>query len=206
MRAAILIVIALTVANLGAPAWAAAPTYQVQFLGAGWTGTGINEHGDVCGSMSPDGTKLLAGVSHGGQPFELLPLPPGMQSSRAHDINDAGVIVGAVCPNQYVISQPTAAVWRPTAQGYEVEVLGALPGDPYSSAYAVNNVGDILGASGFWGWNLSTGVLFTDEGLVTLPGEFLGVDINDERVVLSGKRLLDLDSGAITDVPLPPGN
>ena len=97
-------------AGSGAPVWADVPTYQVQFLGAGWTGTGMNEQGDVCGSMSPDGTALLAGVSHDGQPFELLPLPPGMQSSRAHDINDAGVIVGSVCPNQYVITQPTAAV------------------------------------------------------------------------------------------------
>jgi len=114
------------------PAVAAVPSYRVEYLGAGWTGTGMNEHGVVCGNVSPDGTALIAGVSHDGQPFEPLPLPPGMQSSRAHDINDAGVIVGAVCPNVYVITQPTAAVWRPTADGYEVEVLGALPGDPYS--------------------------------------------------------------------------
>lgn len=185
---------------------AEAPRYQVQFLGAGWTGTGINRHGDVCGSMSPDGTALVAGVSRGGQPFETLPLPPGMQTSRAFDINDQGVIVGAVCPNQYVISQPTAAVWRPTAQGYEVEVLGGLSGDPYSAAYAVNNLGDIIGASGFWGWNLSTGVLFAEGGPVPLPEGFLSGDINDERVVLSGRRLLDLDTNQVVEVPLPPGN
>lgn len=83
--------------------YAEVPTYRVQYLDTGWTGTGINSRGDVCGSMSPDGTALLAGVSIQGAPFEVLPLPPGMQSSRAHDINDEGVIVGAVCPNQYVI-------------------------------------------------------------------------------------------------------
>ncbi len=66
------------------------PSYRVDSLGDGWTGTGMNELGVACGSMSPDGTALLAGVSHDGQPFELLPLPPGMQSSRAHDINDEG--------------------------------------------------------------------------------------------------------------------
>lgn len=193
-------------AGTGAPVWADVPTYQVQFLGAGWTGTGMNEQGDVCGSMSPDGTALRAGVSHDGQPFELLPLPPGMQSSRAHDINDAGVIVGSVCPNQYVITQPTAAVWTPTADGYDVEVLGALPGDPFSGAYAINNLGDIVGGSGFWGWNPSTGVLYTASGPVPLPDGMMGVDINDDRVVLTGPRLLDLDTGQITDVPLPPGN
>ena len=182
------------------------PGYRVQFLGAGWTGTGMNENGVVCGSMSPDGTQLLAGVSRNGQPFELLPLPPGMQTSRAHDINDAGVIVGSVCPNQYVITQPTAAVWRPTTDGYDVEVLGTLPGDPYSGAYAINNLGDIVGGSGFWGWNPSTGVLFTANGPVALPEGMMGVDINDQRVVLTGPRLLDLDTGQITEVPLPPGN
>jgi hypothetical protein len=194
-------------AGSSTPVGAQVPTYQVQFLGEGWTGTGINEQGDVCGSVSPDGTALLAGVSHNGQPFEFLPLPLGMQTSRAHDINDQGVIVGSVCPNQYVITQPTAAVWRPTAGGgYEVEVLGGLPGDPYSAAYAINNLGDIIGGSGFWGWNLSTGVLFTAGGPVALPGGMMGADINDQRVVLVGPRLLDLDTGQSTDVPLPPGN
>jgi len=183
-----------------------APTYQVQFLGAGWTGTGINEQGDVCGSVSPDGTSMRAGVSHHGQPFELLPLPPGMQTSRAHDINDSGVIVGSVCPNQYVVTQPIAAVWRPNASGYDVEVLGGLPGDPYSAAYAINNLGDIIGASGFWGWNLSTGVIFTADGPVALPGGLRGSDINDQRVVLAGRSLLNLSTGLISEVPLPPGN
>jgi hypothetical protein len=189
------------------PAFAVAqpPTYRVEYLGAGWTATGLNERGDVCGSVSPDGTALLAGVSRSGQPFQLLPLPPGMVSSRAFDINEAGVIVGAVCPNQYVISQPTAAVWRPVANGYSVEVLSPLPGDPYSSAYTLNNLGDIVGGSGFTGWNLSTGVRFTAAGAVSLPPDFRGGEINDQRVVMSGARLLDLDTNQITDIPLPPG-
>jgi hypothetical protein len=181
------------------------PSYRVEFLGAGWNATGMNQRGDVCGSVSPDGTSLLAGVSRDGQPFEFLPLPPGMQTSRAFDINDAGVIVGAVCPNQYVISQPTAAVWTPTPGGYQVQVLGSLPGDPYSSAYAINNLGDIVGGSGFFGWNLSSGVRFTTSGVVRLPDGFLGGEINDQRVVLSGSRLLDLDTDQIVEIPLPPG-
>ncbi|GIK16758.1 MAG: hypothetical protein BroJett003_17220 [Planctomycetota bacterium] len=191
---------------IAAPAGADVPRYRVDYLGDGWTGTGINRYGDVCGSMSPDGTALLAGVSKGGAPFEFLPLPEGMQSSRAYDINDEGVIVGAVCPNQYVITAPTAAVWRPTPEGYEVEVLEPLPGDPYCAAYAVNNVGDIIGASGFWGWNLSTGVQFTPEGTVPLPEGMLSGDINDERVIISSNRLLDLDTGEVTVYDLPEGN
>lgn len=182
------------------------PTYQVQYLGAGWTATCINQQGVVCGSMSPDGTSLVAGVSHGGETFELLPMPPGMQTSRAFDINDAGEIVGAVCPNQYVISQPTAAIWRPTPGGYTVEVFSSLPGDPYCAAYSINNVGDIIGGSGHTGWNPSTGVRFTPSGTIALPEDMLSGEVNDQRVVLAGNRLLDLDTGEIVTVPLPPGN
>lgn len=206
MRVLILALLAAGSAALAARA--SVPTYEVAYIGTDFTGTGLNAHGVVCGTVyigSPSAEQLAA-VSHNGQPYEFLPLPPGMQSSRTHDVNDAGVIVGAVCPNRYVTTQPTAAVWRPTEGGYEVEVLGGLPGDPYSAAYAINNLGDIVGGSGFWGWNLSTGVLFTDGGPTPLPGGMMGVDINDQRVVLSGPRLLDLDTNQITDVPLPPGN
>ena len=206
MKSLTLVVVAA--ACLAPPLHADVPGYRVQFLGADFTATGLNEHGVVCGSVyvgTPE-TDLLAAVSHDGQPFEILPLPPGMQSSRAHDINNAGVIVGSVSPSGYVTTQPIAAVWRPAAGGYEVEVLGGLPGDPYSAAYAVNDLGDIVGGSGFWGWNLSTGVLFTPSGPTPLPEGMMGVDVNDERVVLTGSRLLDLDTGQITEIPLPTGN
>lgn len=192
-------------ALLATTALAAVPTYRAQFLGANWTGTGMNENGDVCGSLNVDGTRLLAGISRGGQPFETLPLPSGMETSRAFDINDAGVIVGAVCPNMYVITQPTAAVWRPTANGYEVEVLGGLPGDNYSIAHAVNNVGDIIGASGFWGWNPDHPILYTEAGAAPLPGGLLAADVNDQRVAVAGPSLIDLNTGTVTTIPLPPG-
>lgn len=184
------------------------PRYRVEFLGAGSTGTGINARGDVCGNVSlgASGIELRAAVSKNGQPFAPLPLPPGMQTSRAHDINDLGVVVGAVCPNEYVITQPIAAIWRPNGQGYDVTVLGSLPGDPYSAAFAINNVGDVLGASGFWGWNLSTGVLFNATGPVPLPHGTLAADINDSRVCLSGRQLLSLDTGQVTEISLPAGN
>lgn len=190
------------------PVHADVPGYAVQYLGTDFTATGLNEHGVVCGTVyvGTAEAETLAAVSHGGQPFELLPLPPGMQSSRAHDINDAGVIVGSVCPTQYVTTQPIAAVWRPAAGGYEVEVLGGLPGDPYSAAYAINDLGDIVGGSGFWGWNLSTGVLFAAGGPTPLPEGMMGVDVNNQRVVVTGPRLLDLDTNQITEVALPPGN
>jgi hypothetical protein len=66
-------------------------------------------------------------------------------------------------------------------------------------------VGDILGGSGFFGWNLSTGVRFTASGPVALPPDFRGGEINDQRVIMSGSRLLDLDTNQLTDIPLPPG-
>ncbi len=186
--------------------FAAPPTYRVDDLGAGWSGTGMNEQGDVCGTFPVNGTLVLAGVSRNGQPFEVLPLPPGMQSSRVHDINDAGVIVGAVAPNQYVITQPIAAKWTPTANGYEVELLPAYPGYPYTSAWAINNVGDIIGGAGFFGWSLTTGLQFTDDAATPLPGGSPGSDINDLRIFVAGDLLIDLQTGETQQIPLPPGN
>ncbi len=185
---------------------AAPPSYEVQFLGEGYTGTAINESGSIVGNLNVDGTRLLAGVSHGGSPFELLPLPVGMETSRAHDINDQGVIVGAVCPNEFVITQPQAALWRPVGSSYEVVLLGTLQGDPYSSAYAINNLGDIIGGSGFFGWNLSNPVLFTGNGPVRLPHIGQATDVNDLRHVLSGPQLLDLNTLDVQTFALPPGN
>ncbi len=190
--------ICITVASSWAPVRAEVPTYQVEFLGAGTNGTGMNELGVVCGNVPTEGSVQRAAVWHVGQPFELLPLPAGMTTSRAWDINDAGVIVGDVG------SSVTAAVWRPTATGYEVEVLGGLPGDPSSIAWAINNVGDIIGASGFWYWNPDHPILYTESG--PTPLAYYASDINDQRVIVSGPRLIDLDTGVVTNIPLPPGN
>jgi len=166
----------------------------------------MNQLGDACGNFAVDGTAMLAGVSRDGEPFELLPMPPGMQTSLASDINDAGVIVGAVCPNQYVITQPIAAVWRPTAGGYEVEVVGGLPGYPFSHAWAINNAGDIIGGSGHFGWSVTTPVAFEASGPVPLPGGFVASDINDAGIMLSGNLLVDIATGNAEEIPLPPGN
>jgi len=185
---------------------ASPPTYRVDDLGAGWSGTGMNERGDACGTMSPDGTLVLAGVSRDGQPFEVLPLPPGMQSSRAHDINDAGVIVGAVAPNQYAITQPIAAIWTPTPDGYEVELLPAYPGFPYTAAWGINNEGDIIGGAGHFGWFLTTGLQFTEDSAVLLPGGSAASDINDLGMMVAGNTLIDLLTGQTTQIPLPSGN
>jgi hypothetical protein len=205
MNRGLLVGLAVSVPAFSA-ACAAPPQYRVDDLGAGWGASAMNEHGDVCGNISPDGTKLLAGVSHDGQPFVMLPLPPGMQSSRVHDINNAGVMVGAVAPNQYVISQPIAAKWTPSADGYTVEILPTYPGQPYSAAWAINEVGDILGGAGFFGWALNEGLLYSDHDVTVLPGGTAGTDINDLRVVVAGNTLLNLWTGEIEQIPLPPGN
>ena len=181
-------------------------TYRVDDLGPGWSGSAMNNRGDACGNFSPDGTALLAGFSRNGRPFELLPLPEGMQTSRASDINDRGVIVGAVCPNQFVITQPIAAVWHPVGDGYEVEILGTYSTHPYSAAWAINNLGDIIGGSGHFGWSLTTGLLFDEGGPTILPGGIRASDINDARVLVSGNVLTELDTGLTTEIPLPPGN
>lgn len=200
-------VVGLSVAGLVfAASTAAPPSYRVDDLGAGWSGSGLNEYGDACGNISPDGTLMLAGVSRNGQPFEYLPMPPGMVSSRVHDINDAGVIVGAVAPNQYVITQPIAAKWTPTPEGYQVELLPAYAGYPYTAAWGINNVGDVIGGAGFFGWSLTTGLLFTEDVATPLPGGTSASDVNDLRMLVSGNTLTDLQTGQTQQIALPPGN
>ena len=70
----------------------------------------------------------------------------------------------------------------------------------------MNNVGDIIGASGFWGWNPDHGILYTESGPEPMPQGHYGADINDQRVVVGGNRLLDLDTGVLTVIPLPGGS
>jgi hypothetical protein len=87
-----------------------------------------------------------------GQPYQVLPKPSGYTSSLALDVNDHGVVVGVVSPVTTPTLQPHAAVWRPSAAGYTVQVLGEPAGMQYSAATGINNLGDIVGSAGTTPW------------------------------------------------------
>jgi hypothetical protein len=185
------------------------PQYTPQFLGA-FTPGRINAVGEIIGSTMSAGA-LRGLVVHTGQPLQLLPLPAGMMSSRAVDINDLGVIVGAVGPFSSPEFSSQAARWTPDGSGgFAVDLLGALPGQSISSAAAVNNLGDVVGYSSNGTFRYP--VWFTAPGGVmdlSFTGVFDPVDINEQRVLVDQSftvNRLDLDTMIAENLGVPGPN
>ena len=101
-----------------------------------YTTTGINALDDVV--VSPDPTSANPSAvctSHGCTP---IPFNASFHDGVRHAINDRGWVVGTDD------STGTAQVWENGA----VVNLPPLPGDISSTATAINNIGDVVGASG----------------------------------------------------------
>jgi hypothetical protein len=189
---------------------AQAPTYTATFLGPANHVEAMNESGHVVGWVtSGDSRAFVAGP---GRPYLLLPLPVGMASSIAHDINEAGVIVGAVAPSYFpdYYLQARAARWTPNgAGGYTVSLLGALPGHVSSMATAANDVGDVVGYS--FNGTFRLPVRFGPSGPVDLSatGIFDPADVNNQRIVIDHSASLlrlDLDTLVVEDAGIPAGS
>lgn len=202
-------------AFLGAVALAAVPaapafppTYRVEPIGPGsMQPFAMNERGDVAGREVSAQSVGRAFVAARGGAVELLPLPSPWVSSDAYQLNEHGLVVGAVSTASIASIGSHAAAWRRTAAGWAFELLPPFPGDQHSTATAVNNLGDIVGGSGGLGLGLyPRAVRFTPGGADLLPDMPLPAGVNDDRVVLGWSTMLDLDTMARTTVPLPPGN
>lgn len=128
-------------------------------------------------------------------------------SSDAYQLNESGIVVGAVSMGSIASIGSQAAAWRHTESGWQFELLQAWPGDQYSTATAVNAHGDIVGGSGGIGLGMySRAVRFTATGAELLPDLALPAGVNDDRVVIAWNTLLNLDTMVSTTIPLPPGN
>jgi hypothetical protein len=203
----------IVAAILAAPVMALAqtPRYTPVFLGPAQPGP-INARGQVIGRLTVAGN-LRGVVMRAGEPTQLLPLPAGMISAVANDINDDGVVVGQVGPYYSPEFTGRAAAWYPDGHGgHSVVVFGVLPGHVIGSATAVNNLGDIVGYSGD-GTYRSPVYYRAPADLVDLTptGVFDPVDINEQRVVVDNSftaKRLDLDTMIAEDlgVPDPPGS
>ncbi len=194
---------------LAAPAAAGSPAWTVEYLGAGQGASAMNESAQVVGSttVAPGIRGWVASAATG---LALLPLPPGMVSSWAKDINDAGVIVGAVGPSYTPEFGGQATAWVPDgAGGYTIVVLGTLPGDVLSDATALNNLGDIVGFSSDGTYRYP--VLFSLDAApqdLRWTGIFDPRDVNDHRFVVDASftvKRLDLDTMEVVDLGVPPG-
>lgn len=183
---------------------AAPPTYRAVPI-AGVVGpSAINEAGTVVGTNT---SPLRAWVSHRGATPALLPLPPGMASSWANDVNDAGVVVGAAGPQYSPEFGGKAVAWIPTRDGYQPVLLGTLPGHSTSNATALNDVGDVVGFSS--NGTYRTPVRFPIGSAPTslaATGIFDPQDVNDSRVVVDRSfttKRLDLDTMQVEDLGTP---
>ncbi len=187
----------------------ATPVYHADYLGTPTSAVAVNESGLVVGTGKV-GLYPRAFVAGPGLSLTYLPIPFGLLSSGARDINEAGVIVGVVSPysTTNVIRYP--AKWVPDgAGGYTTTVFDLLPGHNRGSADAINNLGDIVGSSSYQ-TDIHT-VRYVGEGCVDLPG--LGAyrpwALNDQRVYVSpssGAVRVDLDTLAVENLGFPPGS
>ncbi len=183
------------------------PSCSVTFLGAAQSITALSEAGVVVGQLSVAGN-TRGWVASATSALTLLPLPAGDKSSWALDINEQGVIVGAVSTFLSPEFFGRAAQWLPDGMGgYTVHELGKLPGHSGSIATALNNVGDIVG------WSNSG--MFRYAVLFSAPGGVLDLNplgvfdpqaINDQRQMLDKQcRRLDLDTMTLDTFGTPPG-
>ncbi len=188
-------------------ACAVPPTYRVEPIGTGLQAFAMNERGDVVGrQLSAQSIGRAFFAARDGS-LELLPVPLTWASADAYQLNEQGLIVGAVSIGTIASVGSHAAAWRRTDSGWQFELLQAWPGDQYSTATAVNAHGDIVGGSGGIGLGMySRAVRFTPAGAQLLPDLALPAGVNDDRIVLAWNTLLDLDTMVSTTIPLPPGN
>ena len=202
------LVAAVSMLSLCAPSLAQSPPQcSVTFLGPAQSVSALSETGVVVGQANV-GAATRAWVASAASPLALLPLPAGDQSSWALDVNEQGVIVGAVSVQISPEFQGRAAKWLPDGKGgYTVHELGKLPGHIGSVATALDNQGDIVGYS-------KTG-MFRYAVLFSAPGGVLDLNplgvfdpqaINDQRQMVDKQfKRLDLDTMIVESFPLPSG-
>lgn len=195
---------------LAALAAARQPAYRAEYLGPVSGATRMNASGVIVGTDTSAFGGVRAWVASSGSPAAPLPLPPGRLTSWANDVNDAGVVVGAVSSSSYSPEfGGIATAWYPNGSGgYTVVELGMLPGHVRSDALGLNDVGDVIGFSANSMYRYP--VLFTGASGIqdlTATGLFDPQKINDQRVLIdvTGKRM-DLDTMVVQSLGLPAGS
>lgn len=184
------------------------PICSVEILGPSLNGFGMSERGDVVGRRIDSGQVGHAFIVRvGGVLIEDLPTPAPWVSSDAYAVSGNRVVVGAVSTGAIASVGSRAAAWRIVDGEWQFELLGALPGDTFSTALDINDGGDIIGGSGGLGIGMyPRTVLFAPGGPVLLEGIDTPAGINNARQVVAGSRILDLGTMQVQTIPLPPGN
>jgi len=163
-------------------------------------GTGLNEFSDVVGygTLAQGGTHAF--LVRNGIMTDLGTLPSGTNSA-AYAINSGGTVVG-------YSSTPNSGQRAVIFSGGTVTDIGALndfgtPGAGISTAFAINNKGQITGSS----FNVDAGIansfsthafLFSNGAMKDLGGiNAIGKGINDSGTVVGGSTVSDGTSHAV---------
>lgn len=207
------------VSACGLAAHAEVPTYSVDVVATFTQSTnvrGASDTGLIVGDQIVNGLSR-AFVASQGNGITLLPLPNGTTSSVAMDVNNNGVVVGAVHGGGFVFDGGEPAIWVPDGNGgYTAHIpeqfesqpspLGVLPING-GMATAINDAGVVVGWSRYQGFQGGPTTLFSmDQPPVNL-GE-LGFqatveDINNNNVAVGGNYIFDLNTNTATHIGVP---
>lgn len=197
---------AMFVLSIAGALYAGPPHFEPTYLGPG-RALAMNESAVAVGTDFTSGQR--AWVAN--PVYRLLPIPQGMQSSVANDVNEHGQVVGAIGPGPTVEFGGKAALWTPDGRGgYTVEMLSGRPGEVASLATAMNNIGDIVGYS-FDGAYRRPMLFHAGAGGIDLSsaGVFDPSDVNDRRMLVDHSftvKRLDLNTMIVEDLGKPPGS
>ena len=140
-----------------------------------------------------------------------LQFPPGTSRSFAHDVNDAGQIVGSFD------FEPVSMTLGFLRDGETFIDMGTLPGGTFSEAFSINESGQVAGT---WGNNVMgpQAAFLWQDGVMTDLSPELGTpnssayDINESGQIVGwmgdsqfNARAFIWEEGAVTDLGVIPG-
>jgi hypothetical protein len=203
----------------GLPAAAEVPTYTVQPVAEYTTAISLwnaSDAGHMVGWWVLNGVVMpfLATAEQGIIP---LPLPPGYNSGTALDVNNLGVIVGAVDDSGFPFDGGVPAVWTPDGNGgYTCSIpqqftqlsspIGTLSVNG-GMAVAINDDGIVIGWSRYQGFQGGPTTRFFMSGppvdLRGLGFEAVPRDLSETGILVGDQLKLDLHTGILTDIGRP---
>jgi hypothetical protein len=200
-------------------AWAEVPAYTVQPVAEYTTAISLwsaSDSGHMVGWRVFNGvvSPFLATAENG---IVALPLPPGYNSGTAIDVNNLGVIVGAVDDTGFPFDRGVPAVWTPDGNGgYTCSIpqqftqmsspIGALSVDG-GMAVAINDDGIIIGWSRYQGFQGGPTTRFFMSGppidMRDFGFEAVPRDLSETGILVGDQLKLDLNTGILTDIGRP---
>ncbi len=205
----------------GLPASAEVPEYTVlpiAELTGGALLTGASDSGHLVGWTTNLSGLVRGFVATAEDGLVLLPLPAGYNSSTALDVNNNGVVVGAIDDSGFPYDGGVPAIWTPDgAGGYECTIpqqfatmpspLGTLSING-GMAVAINDAGVVIGWSRYFGFQGGPATQFSLTGgpadLRDLGFDGTPRDISETGIIVGERLKLDLGTGSVTDIGLPP--